>query len=227
VKAWQGPSLIDGREVMLCLSGLKYPLRSKKLGDMVQASVMPVDEPPQVAVKSGLDAAVCGDCSRRFSVKGAEPEVLGPQPGELVCPGSCLNCGVCWPRWPGGRNVNVYVEEHGTPGRCYVLPWTAPKRIWETYVGQPQDLEAARDAVLGQVRSVRLTAYGDPTAVPLGVWHYLVPDAYRSRRGPAYTRNWRESIEWQGWALASVESLAEAEEAQAVGWRTYRIGGRA
>jgi hypothetical protein len=221
MRAWQGPSLIDGREVMLCLSGLKYPLSSKKLGDMVQASVLPVDEPPQVAVKSGLDAAVCGDCSRRFATKSAEPEMLGPQPGEMNCPGDCTVCRVCW---PSATHKHVYNEEHGsTRGRCYVLPWTAPKRVWETYVEQEADPKAAREAIVQRNRCVRVTAWGDPTAVPESVWREVIPYWLW---GPAYTRRWREHPEWSGFAMASVESLAEAEEAQAAGWRTYRIGGR-
>lgn len=225
MKAWEGPSLIDGRPIMLCLSGVKRPLQSKKLGDMIQASVLPVDEPPHVAVKSGLNTAVCGDCSRRFCNRAAEPEVLGPQPGEVQCPGKC-GAGGCTLCWPHGGDRNVYVEEHGCSGRCYVLPWTAPKRVWGVYVEQEMrgwPSIAAFGAIRGSGRSVRLTTWGDPTAIPLEVWVATIPG---ESWGPAYTRRWRKHPEWQRLAMASVESLAEAGEAQALGWRTYRVGGR-
>jgi hypothetical protein len=211
---------MDGPEpIMLCLSGLHHKLRSKKLGDMIQASVLPLNEPPQIAVKTGLDKATCGDCSRRFSSRTARPEKSGPLPKELLCPGSCTRCRACWP----GSRTNIYIEEHGTPGRCYVLPWTGPKRVWESYVEQAPDLDMAREALERAGRPVRITSYGDMAAVPPVVWKRLIPTKLW---GPAYTRRWRSCPEWKGLALASVESVTEAREAQGQGWRTYRIGGR-
>lgn len=219
MKAWQGPSLIDGRPIMLCLSSLTTPRTNRKLGDMVQAWIIPVDEPPQVAVKTGLDASVCGDCLRRFSVRFARPESAGRQPDEVACPGDCRRCTLCEP----GDGRNVYQVEHGTPGRCYVIPWQVPKLMHEVHGLKEPDLEGARIAIVKARKRVRISAYGDPTAIPLSVWDELVP---WSRWGPTYTRRWRVSREWAGRAMASVESVAEADEAHEQGWRTYRVGAR-
>lgn len=59
---YRGPSLIDGAPIVaiaITKSG------NKKTGDMVQTYIMRDDVEPHLAVKTGQDASVCGDCKHR------------------------------------------------------------------------------------------------------------------------------------------------------------------
>ena len=64
---------------------------------------------------------------------------------------------------------------------------------------------------------VRQGAYGDPAVVPENVWAQL-----DRRRGTSYSHQWRTAMV-QAFSMASVTTLAEAAEAQAMGYRTYRV----
>lgn len=76
-------------------------------------------------------------------------------------------------------------------------------------------------------RNLRAGAYGDPAFVPLDVWRALYGDGYdwdNGTQGTGYTHQWRTcDPEYQRYCMASVQSLAEAIEAWALGWRTYRV----
>jgi hypothetical protein len=71
---------------------------------------------------------------------------------------------------------------------------------------------------------IRLGSYGDPVAVPLGVWTELLS---WSGGHTGYTHQWRrpDSQDYSGILMASVETKVQREEASALGWRTYRIIG--
>lgn len=117
-------------------------------------------------------------------------------------------CGDCALRGGGGR-----------PRLCYVMglallsatknPKTAPKPKWF----RPP---------------VRLGAWGDPGAVAVEVLEQILdseaPRGHKAHTG--YTQRWRHLPPDSGHArllMASCLSLAEAEAAQAQGWRTFRI----
>jgi hypothetical protein len=62
---------------------------------------------------------------------------------------------------------------------------------------------------------------GDPTAVPLEVWEPII---LASGKYTGYTHNWRDTNSlWKQSLMASVHSIPEAQEAQNLGWRTFRI----
>ncbi len=66
IKLWQGPSELDGSEIMVIATGLKKASKNGKTGGMVQVWILPADVNPCEAVKSGEDESVCGDCPMRF-----------------------------------------------------------------------------------------------------------------------------------------------------------------
>jgi hypothetical protein len=70
--------------------------------------------------------------------------------------------------------------------------------------------------------SIRIGSYGDPAAVPARVWFELAANA---RAWTGYSHRWREprfqALRWL--LMASVDSPAEALEAQSLGWRSFRI----
>jgi len=70
----------------------------------------------------------------------------------------------------------------------------------------------------------RLGSYGDPAAAPFRVWQHATA-LVRARNG--YTHQWREFPAFAALCMASVDSEAQAHEARAAGWRTFRVRGAA
>ena len=62
---WQGFSPVNGEAIMAIVSGLKTPSDNDKTGVMAQIDILVVNQHPIEAIKSGADAAVCGDCPLR------------------------------------------------------------------------------------------------------------------------------------------------------------------
>lgn len=162
---YRGPSQLDGSEVV-CL--LTTNSANRKTGPVIQSWIMRTDMPPNEAVSTGADAAVCGDCKLR------------------------------------GR-------------ACYVLPWQAPTVAWRAWSKQPRP--APR--YLLHEQDLRIGAYGDPAALPFEVWEAA---ARHTRSVTGFTHQWRRcDPRFRQLLMASCDTLADAQEAQAMGWRTFRI----
>jgi hypothetical protein len=103
-------------------------------------------------------------------------------------------------------------------GGCYVNPKVLGQ-VWRTW-------SAGKYAPVGSLPArisapVRLGAYGDPAAVPIGVLQDLVR---RAPRWTGYTHQWRYvDPTWADLCMASVESEADATAARALGYRTFRL----
>jgi hypothetical protein len=70
-------------------------------------------------------------------------------------------------------------------------------------------------------KPVRLGAYGDPAAVPYSVWETLLLGV---QQWTGYTHQWRTCApQFKRLCMASVETERDADEASALGWRTFRI----
>lgn len=161
--------MFDGSPIVAIATGLASPSHNRKTGPMVQTWILPRDEKPTDAIRSGQDASVCGDCPARGM-------------------------------W------------------CYVNVGQAPNSVWKTYrAGKYPFL--SESAFAG--KALRLGAWGDPAAVPLDVWVRL---AQRARMVTGYTHAWRYcSSAYQELLMASCDTQADAEAAQALGWRTFRV----
>jgi len=73
---------------------------------------------------------------------------------------------------------------------------------------------------IGDGRIVRLGTYGDPAAAPTSIWDHLTQYADGHT---GYTHQWRTSPALRKLCMASVDTNAEAIEAWAQGWRTFRV----
>jgi hypothetical protein len=63
---YEGPSAIDGAPIVVIATGIAgKKTRNTKTGAMIQTWIIRSDVAPHVALKTGLDASVCGDCSFR------------------------------------------------------------------------------------------------------------------------------------------------------------------
>lgn len=166
---YEGPSLINGEPIVAIATGLVTPSTNRKTGPMIQTWILAQDEAPHVAVKSGKDEAVCGNCPARG-------------------------------KW------------------CYVTTFQGPRSIWETWKrgGYPSlDVNAFVN------KPVRLGAYGDPAAVPFYIWDDI---CFVASMVTGYTHQWVSCDPLlKAHCMASCDTVEEAREARAEGWRTFRV----
>lgn len=62
---YEGPSMINGEPIVAIITGLESPSKNRKTGPMIQLWILDANEEPHVAVRSGRDESVCGDCPAR------------------------------------------------------------------------------------------------------------------------------------------------------------------
>jgi len=114
----------------------------------------------------------------------------------------------------------VYRESDGQSRRCYVSYWNAPTKLFFSLDRIPRCNTVLAAGWLAD-KMIRLGAYGDPAAVPVSVWSELLGQA---RAWIGYTQQWRVcDQELKRFCMASVPDAEAAREAQALGWRTYRV----
>lgn len=118
-------------------------------------------------------------------------------------------CGDCRHRGDGEHRSCYVTVQHGPAG-----VYRALKR--NTYPFLPDDLAAVRM----RRRFLRVGAYGDPAAVPAGVWLRLLPVL---AGWTGYTHFWRRDQGLKVFLMASVDTEAEKVEAEEMGWRTFRV----
>jgi hypothetical protein len=110
----------------------------------------------------------------------------------------------------------------GVRRTCYVRVERAPRAVWQAWRhgAYLQTLPHDWGHHIGR-RFIRFGAYGDPIAAPYHVWSLL---ANLSSGWTGYSRQWRDTSHWRFRRLlmASVESEAQAQIAQSMGWRTFR-----
>lgn len=122
-------------------------------------------------------------------------------------------CGTCKHRGDGT----------GKERSCYVTLMHGPSSVYRSWQRGVYPAEAA--AEVGRLlagRMIRLGTYGDPAAVPIDVWHSLTAHA---EGWTGYTHRWPDlGRDWALLLMASADTLDEARDAQAKGWRTFRVG---
>jgi hypothetical protein len=184
---YRGPSLIDGKPIVVIATGLKRKSKNAKTNDMIQTWILRDDVHPKDAIYNGEDASICGDCPHRVR-EHAEPNYLT----KLI-------------------------------RTCYVNMRT-PITIWNCLKRGGYEEATVEHVRAIRKRHVRIGSYGDPAAVPFGVWKLIKPAKDRHRTG--YTHQW----DWSGIdkrlkqiCMASADSEQERERAQAQGWRTFEV----
>jgi len=103
---------------------------------------------------------------------------------------------------------------------CYVT-MKAPQSIWRKFkAGKYPMLNPADVAAYlrSQGRTIRLGAYAEPVALPVDLLDTLTSGG----RHTGYTHEWRTTPEYRHLLNASVDTVAEALEAQRLGWRYFR-----
>jgi hypothetical protein len=108
----------------------------------------------------------------------------------------------------------------GSPRTCYVNVGRAPLSVYRAWkAGRYPGLDRA-DLVRGS--SIRLGAYGDPAAVPFPSIVALL-NASGTGRWTGYTHQWRSAPMLRPFVMASCDTVAEAADAAAAGWRAFLV----
>lgn len=104
---------------------------------------------------------------------------------------------------------------------CYVITWLGPLNVYKSFrANQYPTLAPHLAAPYLAGEQLRMAAYGDPAAVPFEVWRSLLTHV---AGWTGYTHDWRHCDQrFRTILMASVESEAEVEYAQSIGWRTFR-----
>ena len=131
--------------------------------------------------------------------------VAEERPTDAAKPGAdSAVCGEC-PHRPLLAKINNVAP-------CYVNLGQAPNGVYRSEY--PNGVPTIK-------KPLRLGAYGEPTALPFE----LVRDAVNNADGhTGYTHQWRTcDPRFKTLLMASVDSIEEQIEAQAQGWRTFRV----
>ena len=123
--------------------------------------------------------------------------------------GDAAICGSC--RHRGDRR-------RGKARTCYVNVGHAPLAVWRTWHRGRYPVASLADVLAAHPLPLRIGAYGDPGAVPASVWA-----AARGVPRTGYTHRWRERPDLRTLCMASADSVAEAAEAAAQGWRAFLV----
>ena len=191
VVIYEGTSQLDNETpIIVIMTGLEIASSNDKTGDMIQTWVILKDTPPHVAIKTGEDSAICGDCKYR-----------------------------------GVYNMDTGVWDEERP--CYVTVHQAPLAVYRAYhrgnypaVTPKQVRHLIKEHRTG---AVRVGSYGDPMAVPVGIWENLLKN---SKRHTGYSHQWeiqRDAKAWQPIVMASADTELEAELAAKLGYRYFRV----
>lgn len=110
---------------------------------------------------------------------------------------------------------------------CYVSVWQAPQTVYKAlqknrYAMPDRDFDPVLIPDLLKNKIVRAGSYGDPAAVPLHIWQSMISKAQAVN---GYSHQWRKTAfdGFKSFCMASVDSESEQNQAQAQGWRTFRV----
>lgn len=104
---------------------------------------------------------------------------------------------------------------------CYVAVSNAPTQIYQSFhAGRYTDVDpgVVKDTLKSKNMSIRLGAYGEPTALPL----WVLRDLTEGIPHTGYTHQWRDRPAYRDLLMASVDTAESAVIAKSQGWRTFR-----
>jgi len=111
--------------------------------------------------------------------------------------------------------------------RCYVRVYQAPLSVWKAYHRGRYAIpgvhfEAALMPELFAGLAFRIGSYGDPAAIPASIWKRATR---RVKNRTGYTHQWNKRIGagLKGLCMASADSESDVSDANAKGWRTFRV----
>lgn len=195
---YSGPSVLDGAPIVLIATGIKLPPKRNR-------------KPGKGAKSNRKTGAMIQTYILRADMSPLQ--AIKRRKDGAIC-GDCVHRGVM----PVARAAKYPADRS-----CYVQIGQGPRTVYDAFRRgvyspmDPQELAAIRRITR---QSLRSGTYGDPTAVPAYVWRQLVG---KSPKHTGYTHQWQWRQAHATTLMASVDSPAQAQEAQARGFRTFRV----
>lgn len=125
---YRGPSLLDGQPIIaIALTGSS----NRKTGDMVQTYILREDIKPTLALRSGADVSICGDCKHRPINGGACYVVVAQGPTVVY---KTYHAG----KYPAAPAIDLLGEGRMVRLGTYGDPMAVPAHIWEKLVSKAQ-----------------------------------------------------------------------------------------
>ena len=188
---------------------------NRKTGDEVQTWILYKHEPPNIAIDTGKDSIICGDCKHRGIVLSLDDATIYSD--MLTTPKKkALLKRIEDKRAKGLNSINIDRE-------CYVLVFQAPLAVYKCWKkgGYPTLTPKQAQKRLAY-KKVRLGSYGDPVHVPLEVWNTILKFTLGTT---GYTHQWKnlEYIGYSKYLMASVDTSEEMFQANVLGYRTFRV----
>ena len=170
---WEGASLIDGAPIVVIATGTRKASGNVKTGAMIQTFIIRSDIAPHIALRTGDDRSVCGDCPKRpltFKARSA-----GDKPCYVDVAKSVRSVYACYTR---GNYPRVTPEEAAElfAGRKRD---SAPMAI-----RAPHPMPCGRPSHQRPAAARAISTIGAPPtrAGPLWLWPLLKPSQRPSRR---------------------------------------------
>jgi hypothetical protein len=173
-----------------------------------------IDGAPIVVIATGLASASGNEKTGAMVQTWIMRSDIAPH--EAIHTGDDASvCGACPLR-------GAIVDGRNKGRACYVKTFQAPRSVYDGFKRgiYPAVTPESAGALLSG-RALRFGSYGNPSAAPFWLWN-AVSRFTEKRTG--YIHNWRTAdLAWRKLVMASVESAAEMAEAQALGYRTFRV----
>ena len=172
---WEGASLIDGAPIVVIATGTRKASGNAKTGAMVQTFIIRSDIHPSLALKSGDDRSVCGDCPKRpltFKARSQGDKPCYVDVGKSVAAVYRCYARGNYPRVTPEQAAELFAGRELRLG-AYGNPSAAPYSMWET-------VSQKTSGRTGYIHNWRATDARWPTLVMASV--ETVPEAIEARK---------------------------------------------
>jgi len=188
---------------------------NRKTGDEVQTWILYKHEPPNIAIDTGKDETICGDCKHRGIVLSLDDATIYADKLPTTKKKALLKR-IDDKRAKGLNSINI-------DRKCYVTVWQAPLSIYKAWKrGKYLTLTPKQVQKRFAYKKVRLGSYGDPIHIPKWKLDIILKFTLGVT---GYTHQWKNKkyIEYKQYLMASVDTVKEKLLANSVGYRTFRV----
>ena len=188
---------------------------NRKTGDEVQTWIIYKHEPPNIAIDTGKDKAICGDCKHRGIVLSLDDAIIYANQLPTAKKKALLKR-IDDKKAKGLNSINI-------DRKCYVLVFQAPLNVYKAWKnGNYPTLTPKQAQKRFAYKKVRLGSYGDPIHIPKWKLDIILKFTLGVT---GYTHQWKnlKFIEYKQYLMASVDSLEEMLQANSLGYRTFRV----
>lgn len=175
-----------------------------------------IDQKPIVVIYlTGSDNVKTGNMAQTYILRADIDPISASRHGDdySIC-GDCKHRGT-----PNPAKSKGWADNRA----CYVNLIHGPNQVYKAFkAGKYTTVKAGEIQRLGKNQNIRLGTYGDPLAVPSGVWSNLISESF-TWTGYTHQSNNNPLHGAINLCMVSVDSKDEYQQAQSKGLRTFRI----